>query len=172
MRYGPVLARSPQRLPTLGAALLRSNGAGLGLGTTKRFMTGHVQLKDQALLRSQALIGNEWVGAQSGATFDVTDPGAGNSLGQVADLATQDVDRAIATAAQAFGTWKTTTAQQRHDLLIKWYELIRQHEDDLATLMTLENGKPLNEARGEVRYAASFIQWFAAEAKRIEGDVL
>ncbi|KAJ1974246.1 hypothetical protein H4R35_003706 [Dimargaris xerosporica] len=172
LRCDVALTRGSQRLPSLGAALRRSSGAGAGLCIAQRYMTNHVQLKDKALFRHQALIGNGWVAAQSGATFDVTDPGAGNSLGHVADLATPDVDRAIATAAQAFDTWKTTTAQQRHDLLLKWYELIRQHEDDLATLMTLENGKPLKEARGEVRYAASFIQWFAGEAKRIQGDVL
>ncbi len=129
-------------------------------------------LNNAALLRHQAFIGGEWVDAHSGNTFPVYDPATGNEVARVADCAPVDVERAIAAAAAAFEGWRARTAAQRANLLWRWYELILAHAEDLALIMTTEQGKPLSEARGEVRYAASFVEWFAEEARRVYGDII
>ncbi|HKJ05765.1 MAG TPA: NAD-dependent succinate-semialdehyde dehydrogenase [Geopsychrobacteraceae bacterium] len=130
------------------------------------------KLKDSSLLRDAAYIDGEWVAADDRSTLQVTNPATGEIIAQVAKVGAKETSRAISAANAAWTTWRNHTAQQRCDLLRKWHDLILQHQDDLALLMTLEQGKPLQEARGEIAYAASFIDWFAEEGKRIYGDVI
>ncbi len=132
----------------------------------------NLTLKDGALLRTQMYVGGEWVGARSGRTFAVYNPATGEVLAEVADGGAEDTERAIAAAEAAFAGWRAKTAAQRANVLWRWYELILEHAEDLALLMTLEQGKPLAEARGEVRYGASFVEWFAEEARRVYGDII
>lgn len=129
-------------------------------------------LKDSSLLRHQAFIGNEWVDADSGNTFPVTNPATGEVLTQVADCGAAETERAIAAAEAALPGWRSKTATVRAGILRRWHDLILTHAEDLGLLMTLEQGKPLAEARGEVRYGATFIEWFAEEGKRAYGDVI
>ncbi|KAJ1735057.1 hypothetical protein LPJ61_000747 [Coemansia biformis] len=130
------------------------------------------KIRDQTLVRSEAYVGGEWVAASSGSTFDVADPATLEVIGSVTDMGASDVQRAVGVASEAFVTWKQTTAKQRSALMRKWLDLIVANKDDLARLLTLECGKPLAEATGEVLYAASFVEWFSEEAKRADGDVL
>ena len=127
-------------------------------------------LKDPSLLKTDALINGKWVKGK--ARFDVVDPATGQKLADVADLAPKDVKTAISAADAAWIGWRQSTAKQRHALLMKWFALLMDHQDDLARLMTAEQGKPLAEARGEVAYGASFVEWFAEEAKRVGGETL
>ncbi len=129
-------------------------------------------LDDARLLKSQAYIDGRWVPAQSGKMFAVKDPATGETLTDVADLAEADVEAAIEAADKARPAWAALTAKERHDILMRWYQAIVDNADDLAMLLTREMGKPLTEAKGEVMYGASFIQWFAEEAKRIYGDMI
>ncbi|KAJ2776421.1 hypothetical protein H4R18_005679 [Coemansia javaensis] len=129
------------------------------------------KIGDRALVRSEAYVGGRWVGAPSGKTFDVVDPGTLDRIATVADMDADDVRRAVDAAHDAFAGWRATTAKQRAGLLRKWFDLIVASKDDLARLLTLECGKPLGEAAGEVLYGASFVEWFAEEAKRADGDV-
>ncbi len=131
-----------------------------------------IQLRDRSLLRSQGFIGGEWVDAHSGRTFPVHNPATGQVLAQVADMGAEETRRAIQAADTAWPAWRGLTAGERAAILRRWNDLIREHQEDLALLMTLEQGKPLFEARGEVRYGASFVEWFAEEARRIYGDVI
>jgi len=124
------------------------------------------------LLRDNAFINGHWVPADSGKRFDVTNPADGATLTSVPDLGVEDTTHAIEAAKAAFEEWKGKTAGHRAKLLRRWYELILANEEDLALLMTLEQGKPIKEARGEIRYAASFVSWFAEEARRAYGDVI
>ncbi|MEK7945872.1 NAD-dependent succinate-semialdehyde dehydrogenase [Pigmentiphaga sp. YJ18] len=130
------------------------------------------QLADSRLFRNQAYIGGAWVDARDGATFAVDNPADGRTLARVADLDGSQAEEAIAAAQAAFGPWRAGTAKDRAAILRRWFELILAHADDLAALMTLEQGKPLAEAKGEVAYAASFVEWFAEQGKRIAGDTL
>ncbi len=127
-------------------------------------------LDDAGLLRTQALINGEWVGG--GATFAVTDPATGRELAQVANLGRADTEAAIAAAANALTAWRAKPAKERAAVLVRWQQLLVKHADDLARLMTAEQGKPLAEARGEVVYGASFLDWFAEEAKRVYGETI
>ena len=127
-------------------------------------------LKDPSLLKTDALIGGQWVKGK--ARFDVIDPATGLKLADVADLTPKDVKAAIAAADAAWPAWRALTGKQRHALLMKWFQLLMDHQDDLGRLMTAEQGKPLAEARGEVAYGASFVEWFAEEAKRVAGETL
>jgi succinate-semialdehyde dehydrogenase/glutarate-semialdehyde dehydrogenase len=129
-------------------------------------------LKDSALLCDRAFVDGAWVAASSGASFAVTDPATGAEIGRVPDMGAADAEAAIAAADAAFAAWAGKTAKDRAAILRKWYELILAAADDLATLMTAEQGKPLAEAKGEVVYGASFVEWFAEEGKRIYGDVV
>ena len=129
-------------------------------------------LKDSTLLHHQAFIANEWINAGSNKTFPVTNPATGEILAQVADCGATETQRAIAAADAALPDWRSKTATVRAGILRRWHDLILAHADDLGTLMTLEQGKPLAEARGEVRYGASFIEWFAEEGKRAYGDII
>ena len=131
-----------------------------------------LQLKAAQLLRNQGLIDNQWVAADSGKTFAITNPATGAVVSQVADMGAAETRRAIAAAEKALPAWRKKTAKERSAILRKWNDLIVAHADDLALMMTTEQGKPLAEARGEVIYAASFVEWFAEEAKRTYGDVI
>ncbi|ANG96695.1 succinate-semialdehyde dehydrogenase (NADP(+)) [Brucella pseudogrignonensis] len=126
-------------------------------------------LNDQALFRQQGLIGGVWQDAASGATVDVTNPASLSTLGTIPDMSGRETRAAIDAAAEAFKLWKKKTHAERAALLERWFALMIEHEQDLALLLTLEQGKPLNEALGEIRYGASFVKWFAEEARRIDG---
>ncbi|KAI9471206.1 hypothetical protein LPJ79_001600 [Coemansia sp. RSA 1821] len=130
------------------------------------------KLKDPSLFRAEAFVDGKWVKAASGKTFDVEDPGTLEKIGSVTDMDASDVRKAVDAGSAAFESWKKTTAKQRAVLLRKWYDLIIENKDDLARILTLEGGKPLIEATGEVLYGASFIEWFSEEAKRAYGDVV
>jgi succinate-semialdehyde dehydrogenase/glutarate-semialdehyde dehydrogenase len=131
-----------------------------------------MQLNDSGLLRTQAFIDGEWVQADDGRVFEVRNPADGALVGCVPDLGASETRRAIAAAAAALPAWRARTAKERAAILRRWFELIMANQEDLAVLMTSEQGKPLAEARGEVAYGASFIEWFAEEGKRIYGDVI
>ncbi|KAI0638700.1 succinate-semialdehyde dehydrogenase, partial [Trametes polyzona] len=129
-------------------------------------------LKDSSLIRTQAYIDGKWVDAKQGGVIKVTNPATAEELGTVPEMGLEETKEAIDAAANAFKTWSKTTAKQRHDILKKFYALMQEHQDDLARLITLENGKPLAEAKGEHAYSASFIEWFAEEAVRTYGEVI
>jgi succinate-semialdehyde dehydrogenase/glutarate-semialdehyde dehydrogenase len=131
-------------------------------------------LKDPGLLKTDALIGGEWVagGAAGHARCDVIDPATGLKLADVANLGPVDCHNAIVAAEKAWGPWRAKTAKERAAVMMKWFHLLHQHADDLARIMTAEQGKPLAESRGEVIYGASFIEWFAEEAKRVYGETI
>ncbi|MDX1479837.1 MAG: NAD-dependent succinate-semialdehyde dehydrogenase [Saprospiraceae bacterium] len=125
-----------------------------------------------ALLRDRALINGEWVAADTGKTLPVMNPFDGAVVGHVPDMGTEETKRAIAAAAKAFTTWKLTSAGKRARVLENWYRLQLEHARDLARLLTLEQGKPVSESIGEIRYGASFVEWFKEEARRVYGDVI
>ncbi len=128
-------------------------------------------LADPALLKTDALINGVWTpGQASTPRFAVTDPATGLELAQVANLGAIDAAAAISAAEKAWPAWRNKTAKERAGILMKWFALLHQHADDLARIMTAEQGKPLAEARGEVVYGASFIEWFAEEARRVYGE--
>jgi len=125
-----------------------------------------------SLLRNDAFIDGAWVGADDGARFPVTDPANGALLTEVPDLGAAETERAVAAAEAAWPAWRAKTAKERAAILRRWFDLQLAHQEDLARLMTSEQGKPLAEARGEVVYGASFVEWFAEEAKRVYGDTI
>ena len=129
-------------------------------------------LQGSALFQQQALINGQWVDAQSQASIPVTNPATGEDIGMIPNMGAAEATEAVEAASQALSAWKGLTAQQRANLLMAWYQLVLEHADELARIMTIEQGKPLAEALGEVKYAASFIQWFAEEGKRVYGDVI
>ena len=130
-------------------------------------------LQDASLLKTEGLIGGDWVSARDEtARFAVTDPATGEELARVANLGAVDCAAALSAAEKAWPLWRARTAKERAAILMKWFHLIVQHADDLARILTAEQGKPLAEARGEVIYGASFIEWFAEEAKRIYGETI
>ena len=129
-------------------------------------------LKDPSLLREQCYLAGEWTPARSGATVTVTNPATGAIIGTVPNMGTQEVRHAIDTAVAAWPAWRALLARERSVMLERWHALMLEHADDLATIMTAEQGKPTAEAKGEVLYAASFIKWFAEEGKRVYGDVI
>jgi len=131
-----------------------------------------MQLKDPSLLKHECFIGGTWCAADAGGTIDVKNPANGTKLGTVPNAGAAETRRAIAAAAGALPAWASRTAKERAAVLRRWFELILQHQTDLATLMTAEQGKPLAESQGEISYAASFIEWFAEEAKRLYGDII
>nr|WP_233472738.1 NAD-dependent succinate-semialdehyde dehydrogenase [Cupriavidus respiraculi] len=130
------------------------------------------RMQDRSLIRGESYINGEWVGATGGASFAVIDPATGDELVRVANLGATETERAIAAADAALPAWRDKTGKERAALMRRWFDLLIANTDDLATLMTAEQGKPLAEAKGEVGYGASFIEWFAEEAKRVAGDVL
>ena len=127
-------------------------------------------LADAGLLKTDALVGGEWIAG--GARFDVVDPATGQKLADVPNLAEAEAEAAIAAADRAWPAWRAKTAKERHAVMMKWFSLIVANADDLARILTAEQGKPLAEARGEVVYGASFIEWFAEEAKRVYGETI
>jgi succinate-semialdehyde dehydrogenase/glutarate-semialdehyde dehydrogenase len=131
-----------------------------------------IQLSDQALLRTQAYINGQWVDADSGGTVAVTNPANGEVIAEVAKCSTAETRRAIEAAAEAFVEWRKRTAKERTACLRKWFNMMMEAQEDLALIMTLEQGKPLAEARGEVAYGANYIEWFAEEGKRVYGDTI
>ena len=131
-----------------------------------------LQLKEMALLKRQGYIDGQWCPADSGGLFPVTNPATGATVAEVADMGRAETRRAIEAAGRALPAWRARTAKDRAAILRRWFDVVMAHADDLALLMTTEQGKPLAEARGEVVYGASFIEWFAEEAKRIDGDII
>ena len=131
-----------------------------------------LELTDGELLRERCFVNGQWMDAADGATITVSDPATGMILGRVPSVTASDVEGAIGAARQVYPGWRALTAKQRSRYLRRWYELMLEHQEDLAQLMTAEQGKPLAEARGEIAYAASFVEWFAEEGKRIYGDVI
>jgi len=129
-----------------------------------------LNLKDPSLLRDQCLVDGRWISGER--TIAVTNPATGAVIGQVPRLGQSETREAIAAANRAWPAWRARTAHERSALLARWHALILEHQDDLARIMTAEQGKPLAEARGEIGYAASFIQWFAEEAKRVYGETV
>jgi succinate-semialdehyde dehydrogenase/glutarate-semialdehyde dehydrogenase len=128
-------------------------------------------LKDPSLFKEEAFIDNQWVKSSTGASFPINNPATGEIIAQVANLGATDAEKAIAAADQALPQWKNLTGKERAGIMRKWFDLILQNKDDLAILMTLEQGKPLTESTGEVVYGASFIEWYAEEAKRVSGTI-
>jgi succinate-semialdehyde dehydrogenase/glutarate-semialdehyde dehydrogenase len=129
-------------------------------------------LKDPSLFRQQCYIDGKWVDADSGKTVDVTNPATGEVLGTIPNMGTAETRRAIEAANAAWAGWRKKTAKERANILRKLFNLMMENQEDLAVLMTAEQGKPLAEAKGEIAYAASFIEWFAEEGKRTYGDVI
>ena len=128
------------------------------------------RLKDSTLLQTASYINGQWI--QSSRRFTVTDPGSGQVITEVCNSGAAETTQAIDAAAASFPAWKQQTAKARAMILRRWFELIQEHRDDLATLITAEGGKPYAEALGEVAYAASFVEWFAEEARRINGEIV
>ncbi len=153
------------------SANLPANAANLSL---RKAMTTPVSplslLKDPSLLKTDALINGQWL--KGASRFDVLDPATGLKLADVANLGPADAQAAIAAANAAWPAWRTKTAKERSTILRKWFDLLMANQDDLGRIMTAEQGKPLPEAKGEVAYGASFVEWFAEEAKRINGETL
>jgi len=131
------------------------------------------QLKDPSLLKTDVCyVNGEWIKAKSGKTFEVDDPATGKFIGTCPEFDPKDTENAIEAADAALKEFRTTTGRQRSKLLRKWYDLMMENIDDLATLITWENGKPLADAKGEVTYAANFFEWFSEEAPRVYGDTI
>jgi succinate-semialdehyde dehydrogenase/glutarate-semialdehyde dehydrogenase len=131
-----------------------------------------MQLKDPTLLRQRAYVNGEWTNAGSGKTHEVHNPATGEKLGTVPDMGAAETRRAIDAAAAAFPKWAARTAKERGAILRRWHDLMMANQEDLALIMTAEQGKPLAESKGEIAYAASFIDWFAEEGKRVYGDII
>ena len=131
-----------------------------------------ISLKDPQLFRTQAYVDGAWADAEGGKTFAVSNPATGEALAAVPDMGATETRRAIEAADRAWPAWRAKTAKERHAILLKWFNLMMQNQEDLAQILTAEQGKPLTEARGEIAYGASFIEWFAEEGKRAYGDVV
>src|SRR6185369_16940064 len=131
-----------------------------------------LNLKDTALLKQQCYLNGRWLDADSGLTIDVTNPATGEKLGTIPKMGTDETRRAIEAANAALPAWRAKTAKERSVILRRWFELMMANQEDLAVIMTAEQGKPLAESRGEIAYAASFIEWFAEEGKRVYGDTI
>src|SRR5437764_2056506 len=135
-------------------------------------MISKLTLKDPTLLREACLGAGEWVGAHSGGTIAVDNPSTGAVIGHVPNMGTAETRRAIEYANTALPAWRAMTGKERAAILRRWFDLMMANQDDLGAIMTAEQGKPLAEAKGEIAYAASFIEWFGEEAKRIYGDTI
>jgi succinate-semialdehyde dehydrogenase/glutarate-semialdehyde dehydrogenase len=131
-----------------------------------------MKLKDKSLFRQKCYVDGQWIDADDGKTFAVNNPANNRKLGTVPSLGQKQTRAAIKAANAAWPAWRAKTAKERGAILHKWYKLMIDNADDLATIMTLEQGKPLAEAKGEVVYASSFIEWFSEEAKRVYGDTI
>ncbi len=131
-----------------------------------------IKLADPSLLKQQCLIDGQWSDADGGATEDVNNPATGEKLGTVPNMGAAEARRAIEAAHAAMPAWARKTAGERARILRKWFDLMMAHQNDLAIIMTAEQGKPLAESKGEIAYAAAFIEWFAEEGKRVYGDII
>ena len=131
-----------------------------------------MQLQDNTLFKTQCYIDGAWLNADNGATVDVTNPANGEVIGTVPQMGKAEADRAVAAAQAALPAWKAKSAKERSQILRKWFDLMMAHQEDLGKILTLEQGKPLAEAKGEIAYGASYIEWYAEEGKRIYGDII
>src|SRR5271169_2576000 len=131
-----------------------------------------MELKDPKLFRQQCYVNGEWVDALNRGTIPVTNPATGETLGTVPRMGAEETRQAIEAADRALPGWRGKTAKERAQVLRKWFDLMMANQEDLATLMTAEQGKPMTEARGEIAYAAAFIEWFGEEGKRVYGDTI
>src|SRR5450755_1787955 len=131
-----------------------------------------MQLHDQKLFRQQCYLDGKWADALNRGTIPVTNPATGEVLGTVPHMGAEETRRAIEAADRALPAWRAKTAKERAGILRKWFNLMLENQEDLAQLMTAEQGKPLTESRGEIAYAASFFEWFGEEGKRIYGDTI
>ena len=131
-----------------------------------------VQLKDMGLFRQQCYINGQWVDADDKSTLAVYNPADGQQIGTVPGMGAAETRRAIEAAHAAWPAWRAKTAKERAAVLRKWFDIMMANQEDLAVLMTVEQGKPLAESRGEIGYGASFIEWFAEEGKRVYGDTI
>jgi succinate-semialdehyde dehydrogenase/glutarate-semialdehyde dehydrogenase len=132
----------------------------------------YLTLRDHTLFREQAFVGGNWQDADSGKTIQVTNPATGEVVGVIPNMGATETRRAIEAADKALPDWRARTAKERAQILRRWFDLMMANQEDLAVLMTVEQGKPLVESRGEIAYAASFLEWFGEEAKRVYGDVI
>ncbi|KAG7562017.1 hypothetical protein FFLO_02572 [Filobasidium floriforme] len=145
----------------------------LSLSRTMSTQRATLNLKNPSLLKSKAFVNNEWVSSKSGKVFQVTNPANNEVIGEVPEMGNEEeVEEVIAVAKKAFETWRHSTPKSRQDLLAKFHKLMLDNTDDLATIITAENGKPLPDARGEHLYSSSFLEWFSAEAMRNYGDTI
>ncbi len=135
-------------------------------------MASKLTLRDSTLLRDACFVGGEWIAADGGGTIKVDNPSTGEIVGTVPNMGAAETKRAIELANVALPAWRAKTAKERSVILRKWFDLMMANQDDLAAIMTAEQGKPLAEAKGEIAYAASFIEWFAEEGKRVYGDTI
>ena len=131
-----------------------------------------MRLKDASLLKQLCYINGQWTAADSGATINVINPATGKVIGSIPKMGRRETSRAIEAANAAWPAWRAKTAKERAVILRRWFDLLMENQEDLAMIMTAEQGKPLAESRGEIAYAASFIEWFAEEGKRIYGDII
>ncbi|MEN7430047.1 NADP-dependent succinate-semialdehyde dehydrogenase [Chromobacterium sp. TRC.1.1.SA] len=131
-----------------------------------------LNLQDAKLLRQQCYLDGQWLDADSGQSIAVQNPATGETVGQVPKMGAAEAERAVAAAARAFPAWKAKSAKERAAILRRWFDLIIAHQQDLAVILTTEQGKPLAEAKGEIAYGASYIEWYAEEAKRVYGDIV
>src|SRR5690554_2488855 len=143
-----------------------------GLSSFRQVRWEVQELKNAALFKQQCYIDGAWCDADEGQTIPVTNPASGAQLGTIPRMGAAETRRAIQAANRAWGAWRSKTAKERADILRRWYDLMHQHTDDLARIMTLEQGKPLTEARGEISYAASYLEWYAEEGKSAYGDTI
>ena len=135
-------------------------------------MADRLPIKDKSLFREQCYVDGQWIDAADGGHIAVNNPADGAILGTVPRLGATEVRMAVTAAENAFALWRGKTAKQRSTVLRRWFDLCMQHTDDLATILTLEQGKPLEEARGEIAYGSAFIEWFSEEARRVYGDII
>jgi succinate-semialdehyde dehydrogenase/glutarate-semialdehyde dehydrogenase len=131
-----------------------------------------LNLQDPTLLRQQCYLDGQWLEADGGQSIAVQNPATGETIGQVPKMGAAEAERAVAAAARTFPAWKAKSAKERAAILRRWFDLIMAHQQDLAIILTSEQGKPLAEAKGEIAYGASYIEWYAEEAKRIYGDIV
>ncbi|MFM6906229.1 MAG: aldehyde dehydrogenase family protein, partial [Acinetobacter tjernbergiae] len=131
-----------------------------------------MQLNEMALFHQQAFVAGQWCDADNQQTSDIYNPATQEVIGTVPNMGKAEAERAIQAAVAGWAAWKNRTAKDRSTVLKKWFDLMVAHADELAFILTSEQGKPLAEARGEILYAASFVEWFAEEAKRVYGDIV
>lgn len=160
------------RTPVLRSQIRSTNHLRLLSSSAARQAHQIPPLSDKTLFKEQCYINGKWVNAQSGKTFEVHDPATGKVIGTMPEMDKHDTNDAIKAASDALVSYRKTTARQRAEILRKWYNLMVENSEDLARLITWENGKPFTDSKGEVGYAASFFNWFSEEAPRLTGDTI